>query len=615
MQKIVIAPVALMALIAMPVFAQGQTEWFWPKRDAKPPTSAASDAFSWRELPNSQTVQPTSKPTRNADELIQAFRSLQPQAGKTQRSPTVVHDNTIVGPAPQYSAGAPHSSRRQQTASPTTDGSLLRGFPWNMQAPASAASASLAVETSAQTNSASVMQSANVPTRSTAELESAAMDSEAVDSEAVDSEVVATAALNTAPGDAGLSSAFGAVKPNDENRVKYRSLAASVFSAIPPVHPSTVQASAEQSLHPETKPEGRSSLEAAAAERLAANSSVAEQQTPTEVPAVFNSSNDIWQTSTLRESTSLVRRPQQADSVLPDSEQPPRADHSPGSDFAVSQLDHERNRYREPMVSAQQSSRNVQASVQSNLPSEEAAVNVTAQPESVQLMSIPMATESLEVARDVGANLVSAANTAQVLDNPGLNPQPQEYQLEELSVQKSAESDEQESLILDVIPLDRLYSAGDSATVGPYNVASMIGPMSNASTIFANLKLDADFRDVPAFPGEEKRLERDESGAAMEWMTQYYAWVAPAFGYNSLYFEQPNLERYGIGVRPCLQPFASAGHFFGSIGLIPLKVLRQHPDECTYTLGHQRPGDCVRYQRGGLLGDAYSEGLVKYFHR
>ena len=74
-------------------------------------------------------------------------------------------------------------------------------------------------------------------------------------------------------------------------------------------------------------------------------------------------------------------------------------------------------------------------------------------------------------------------------------------------------------------------------------------------------------------------------------MAYNYSWVAPALCYSPLYFEQPNVERYGytLGV---LQPFASAAHFFATIPLLPYKMTLDPPCECQYPLGYYRPGSC-----------------------
>ncbi|TWU05303.1 hypothetical protein CA54_59910 [Symmachiella macrocystis] len=79
------------------------------------------------------------------------------------------------------------------------------------------------------------------------------------------------------------------------------------------------------------------------------------------------------------------------------------------------------------------------------------------------------------------------------------------------------------------------------------------------------------------------------------WGLMNYQWEAPAFCYNPLYFEEVNAERYG-NTFGCWQPWVSAGHFYASIGLLPLKMLIEPPHDCEYYLGHYRPGRCVPFE-------------------
>ena len=91
--------------------------------------------------------------------------------------------------------------------------------------------------------------------------------------------------------------------------------------------------------------------------------------------------------------------------------------------------------------------------------------------------------------------------------------------------------------------------------------------------------------------------------AARCWTVAYYNWDATCFYHNPLYFEEANLERYGYqcgdrscccscGRECCLQPAASAAHFYGAVLALPYCMFEQCPGDCVYTLGHYRPGDC-----------------------
>jgi hypothetical protein len=46
---------------------------------------------------------------------------------------------------------------------------------------------------------------------------------------------------------------------------------------------------------------------------------------------------------------------------------------------------------------------------------------------------------------------------------------------------------------------------------------------------------------------------------------------------------------------PWVQPFASAANFFCTIPILPYKMGLELPNECVYTLGYYRPGDCAPY--------------------
>lgn len=139
------------------------------------------------------------------------------------------------------------------------------------------------------------------------------------------------------------------------------------------------------------------------------------------------------------------------------------------------------------------------------------------------------------------------------------------------------------------------------STPGPtplLNTESMIGPLRGAEQLFSRLQLDEDLRGFasPAVPGAREDVNQ------YSWMPTPYTWISPAFYHYPLYFEQPNLERYGIGKSRVVQPMLSSIHFFGSIPLIPYKTLTHNPREHIYTLGQGRPGNCVPVQRGVVLG-------------
>jgi hypothetical protein len=81
------------------------------------------------------------------------------------------------------------------------------------------------------------------------------------------------------------------------------------------------------------------------------------------------------------------------------------------------------------------------------------------------------------------------------------------------------------------------------------------------------------------------------------WPANQASWASPAFCYKPLYFEQINLERYGIGY-PCpTNALVSGGKFFADATLLPVKLIKNPPHSCECTLGHRRPGDCTPVQK------------------
>jgi len=80
-----------------------------------------------------------------------------------------------------------------------------------------------------------------------------------------------------------------------------------------------------------------------------------------------------------------------------------------------------------------------------------------------------------------------------------------------------------------------------------------------------------------------------------QWAEVNYNWKASALCHKPLYFEQAQLERYGHTWGRCLQPMVSGAHFFSTLPILPYKMGLKTPNECIYTLGHYRPGNCTPY--------------------
>jgi hypothetical protein len=74
-----------------------------------------------------------------------------------------------------------------------------------------------------------------------------------------------------------------------------------------------------------------------------------------------------------------------------------------------------------------------------------------------------------------------------------------------------------------------------------------------------------------------------------------YYWESPAFFNQPLYFEQPNLERYGYDWG-LAQPWISGAQFFVKIPLLPYMMVVHPPLERVYSLGYYRPGSRAPYQ-------------------
>lgn len=91
-------------------------------------------------------------------------------------------------------------------------------------------------------------------------------------------------------------------------------------------------------------------------------------------------------------------------------------------------------------------------------------------------------------------------------------------------------------------------------------------------------------------------------GSDRAWPPFTYAYVAPALCHRPLYFEEPNVERYGYQLG-CVQSVVSGAHFFATVPFVPYKMVINHPHDCIYTLGQYRPGDYTPFQRTRFVWD------------
>jgi len=60
-----------------------------------------------------------------------------------------------------------------------------------------------------------------------------------------------------------------------------------------------------------------------------------------------------------------------------------------------------------------------------------------------------------------------------------------------------------------------------------------------------------------------------------------YVWQSGAFCHRPLYFEQPNVERYGHSIGP-LQSALSGAYFFANAAALPYWMVVEHPRACCY---------------------------------
>jgi len=120
----------------------------------------------------------------------------------------------------------------------------------------------------------------------------------------------------------------------------------------------------------------------------------------------------------------------------------------------------------------------------------------------------------------------------------------------------------------------------------------------------SKLMKDLPMKDLPldrryfesALVAEPTRLQSPEIGP-YPWSAHGYCWESPSFCFSPLYFEQPNLERYGQGVGRPFTSASSAVVFVTDITTLPIALICSPPHSKSCTLGHHRPGDCAPYQR------------------
>lgn len=123
------------------------------------------------------------------------------------------------------------------------------------------------------------------------------------------------------------------------------------------------------------------------------------------------------------------------------------------------------------------------------------------------------------------------------------------------------------------------------------DVQSMVGPMNDVVTTLSRAEQKTKWSEDSQIIPNGMRGDRLESVSSTA-----FTWASPVFHHRPLYFEQPNLERYGNGPCRVVQPIASCAHFLLSVPLMPFKMIYNPPWSDVHTLGEGRPGDAMRSQ-------------------
>lgn len=105
--------------------------------------------------------------------------------------------------------------------------------------------------------------------------------------------------------------------------------------------------------------------------------------------------------------------------------------------------------------------------------------------------------------------------------------------------------------------------------------------------------------DVAPDPGEFPREcpLGDKPFYGRQFACTKYTWKSSSLCHKPLYFEDIQLERYGNTRHWLFQPAISGTRFVASIITLPYQMGLAPPNECVYTLGYYRPGDCAPHLR------------------
>ena len=144
-------------------------------------------------------------------------------------------------------------------------------------------------------------------------------------------------------------------------------------------------------------------------------------------------------------------------------------------------------------------------------------------------------------------------------------------------------------------PEDSIPQGGAAGQQGPTRIYGDTG-IRPIHSLSINI-LPKGAGQVPSEANPTKILEAEFGSTEFrrEPLNYSYNWESPGFWNQPLYFEQPNLERYGYswGIA---QPIISGAQFFVKIPLLPYMMTVHPPCEPIYSLGYYRPGSRAPYQ-------------------
>ncbi len=144
-------------------------------------------------------------------------------------------------------------------------------------------------------------------------------------------------------------------------------------------------------------------------------------------------------------------------------------------------------------------------------------------------------------------------------------------------------------------------------TPAPTPLAAVPGELPERSLRDVSINIATPNEETPADLASQRFSQLPQvseiAGWQRDWMASEFFWTAPAVGYRPLYFEDANLERYGLSFG-VFQPGVSVGRGFGQFMALPYQMTLQPPREIVYPLGYARPGDRVIYQAERLELDA-----------